>query len=68
MPNWLEICIPFGLIILGCIAVFLIKKITSYRADRLEEKQVQLLVDMADTFQELSDANAESSISCVKFA
>lgn len=68
MPDWLEICIPFGLVILGCIAVFLIKKIASYRADRLEEEEAKLLINMADTFQELSDANAESSISCAKFA
>jgi len=68
MPDWLEICIPFGLIILGCIAVFLIRKIASYHTDRLEEEQAQLLVDMADTFQELSDTSAESSISCAKFA
>lgn len=68
MPDWLEICIPFGLIILGCIAVFLIKKIASYRADRLEEEEVKLLANMANTFQELSDANAKSSISCAKFA
>jgi hypothetical protein len=68
MPDWLEICIPFGLIMLGCIAVFLIKKIASYRADRLEEEEVKLLVNMADTFQELSDANAKSSISCAKLA
>ena len=68
MPGWLEIFIPFGLIILGCIAAFLTKKISSYRADKLEEKQAQLLVDMADTFQELSDASAESSISYAKFA
>jgi len=68
MPDWLEICIPFGLIILGCIAVFLIKKIASYRANKLEEEEVKLLVDMADTFQELSDANAKSSVSCAKFA
>ena len=68
MPDWLEICIPFGLVILGCIAVFLIKKIASYRADRLEEEEAQLLIEMADTFQELSDTNAESSISCAKFA
>lgn len=68
MPDWLEICIPFGLVILGCIAVFLIKKIASYRTDRLEEEEAKLLFNMADTFQELSDANAESSISCAKFA
>jgi hypothetical protein len=68
MPDWLEICISFGLIILGCIAVFLIRKIASYHTDRLEEEQAQLLVDMADTFQELSDTSAESSISCAKFA
>lgn len=68
MSDWLEICIPFGLIILGCIAVFLIKKIASYRADRLEEEEAKLLFNMADTFQELSDANAKSSISCAKFA
>jgi myo-inositol-1-phosphate synthase len=68
MPDWLEICIPFGLIILGCIAVFLIKKIASYRADRLEEEEVKLLVNMADTFQQLSEASAESSISYAKFA
>jgi hypothetical protein len=68
MPDWLEICIPFGLIILGCIAIFLIKKVASYRANRLEEEETKLLINMADTFQELSDANAESSISCAKFA
>ena len=68
MSDWLEIYIPFGLVILGCIAVFLIKKIASYRADRLEEEEAKLLFNMADTFQELSDANAESSISCAKFA
>lgn len=68
MPDWLEICIPFGLVILGCIAVFLIKKLASYRADRLEEEETRLLIEMADTFQELSDVNAESSISCAKFA
>ena len=50
MPDWLEICIPFGLIILGCIAVFLIKKIASYRVDRLEEEEAKLFVNMADTF------------------
>lgn len=68
MPDWLEICIPFGLIILGCIIVFLIKKISSYRVDKLEEEEAKLLTDMADTFQKLSDANAESSVSCAKFA
>jgi hypothetical protein len=68
MPDWLEICIPFGLIILGCIAVFLIKKVASYRANRLEEEETKLLINMADTFQELSDANAKSSVSCAKFA
>ena len=68
MPDWLEICIPFGLVILGCIAVFLIKKIASYRADRLEEEEMRLLIEMADTFQELSDTSVESSVSCAKFA
>ena len=68
MPIWLEICIPFGLIILGCIIAFLTKKIASYYDDKLEEEQVQLLTDMADTFQELSDTSAKSSVSYAKFA